>query len=43
MGRLNISSGTPWEDKVGYSRAVRVDNIIEISGTVALKDGNLVG
>jgi len=43
MGRLNISSGTPWEDKVGYSRAVRVGNIIEISGTVALKDGNLVG
>ncbi len=43
MERLNISTGAPWEDKVGYSRAVRIGNIIEISGTVALKDGDLVG
>ena len=43
MPRQNISSGAPWEDIVGYSRAVRVDNRIEISGCVAVKDGVLVG
>ncbi len=43
MERVNISTGAPWEDNVGYSRAVRIGNIIEISGTVALKDGDLVG
>lgn len=42
--RTNYSSGAKWEDRVGYSRAVKVGNIIEVSGTVAL-DGNdhLVG
>ena len=43
MERVNIATGTTWEEKVGYSRAVRIGNIIEVSGTVALKDGELVG
>ncbi len=41
--RENISSGALWEPKVGYSRAVKIGNTIEISGTVALKDGEVVG
>jgi enamine deaminase RidA (YjgF/YER057c/UK114 family) len=44
MDRINYSSGAKWEDIVGYSRAVRMGNIIEVTGTVAV-DGNnqLVG
>ncbi|MEE9430124.1 MAG: RidA family protein [Melioribacteraceae bacterium] len=42
--RINISSGTPWEDKVGYSRVVKVGNHIFVTGTVAINDdGNIVG
>ncbi|MEQ8477078.1 RidA family protein [Fulvivirga sp.] len=41
--RVNISSGAQWENVVGYSRAVKIGNHIEVSGTVALKDGELVG
>jgi enamine deaminase RidA (YjgF/YER057c/UK114 family) len=44
MQRTNYSSGSKWEDIVGYSRAVKVGNIIEVSGTVASgADGQVVG
>jgi enamine deaminase RidA (YjgF/YER057c/UK114 family) len=42
--RQNFSSGAKWEDAVGYSRVVRVGQIIEVSGTVAVDDnGNVIG
>lgn len=42
--RTNYSSGSKWEDIVGYSRAVKVGNTIEVTGTVASgEDGNVVG
>jgi enamine deaminase RidA (YjgF/YER057c/UK114 family) len=42
--RINYSSGSKWEDIVGYSRAVKVGNIIEVTGTVAsAEDGTVVG
>ncbi|CAL1519612.1 RidA family protein [Chitinophaga sp. MM2321] len=42
MKRTNYASGAIWENKVGYSRAVRVGNVIEISGTVAVDNDKVV-
>ena len=42
--RKKFSSGAKWEDIVGYSRAVMVNNQLEVTGTVAVDEqGLLVG
>ena len=44
MQRINYASGAKWEETIGYSRAVKMGNLIEVSGTVAVDEsGQVIG
>ena len=43
MTRQLVSSGSPFEGEIGFSRAVRTGNRIEVSGTAPIRDGKTAG
>lgn len=43
MNRTQVFTGSPWEPLVGYCRAIRIGDRIEVAGTTAMKDGEVVG
>jgi len=42
MQRINYASGARWEEIIGYSRAVKIGNIVEVTGTVAVDENNML-
>jgi enamine deaminase RidA (YjgF/YER057c/UK114 family) len=40
--RVRVSTGSPWEPIVGYSRAIRIGQLVEVAGTTSMKDGEVV-
>jgi enamine deaminase RidA (YjgF/YER057c/UK114 family) len=42
MARTNFPSGSTWENIVGYSRVVKTGNLVEVSGTTASENGDVV-
>lgn len=43
MSREQVFTGSPWESQVGYCRAIRIGNRIEVAGTTAIQDGEVIG
>ncbi|QTH44218.1 RidA family protein [Cohnella sp. LGH] len=43
MNRKRVFTESPWEPLVGYCRAIRIGDRIEVAGTTAMKDGEVVG
>jgi enamine deaminase RidA (YjgF/YER057c/UK114 family) len=43
MSKKQVFTGSPWEPVVGYCRAIRVGSRIEVAGTTAMQDGEVVG
>lgn len=41
--RVRVTTGSPWEPLVGYCRAIRVGNQVEVAGTTAMCDGKVIG